>query len=502
MSDPGYFPGYFLGNRRWRRVVTHDMKLRMLTVVLVLVLVAGACGDDDTTATGTTTTRPDGVTTTVTGDRGWLEGDGLEWLGGGDRAGGELDLAGGEAYATDDATDGAGPATTVVGSDATDIAPVPPIEPPIDDTPLRAGSIDDGDDVAAYLAYRAGIVDAGVRVRPLDVADSTVFTVTGTNGLPVLDAMIEFWDPTVERVGGVPIVTLRTTADGSVRFLPAAMAENAADLVAVVRVGATTLEVDFEIGTPAVDVAVDAPGGFAGPVPLDIHFVLDATGSMGDEIARLRDNMTSVATQIAALPSEPDVRFGMTVYRDEGDLFVTRTFDLTEDLDSFVAALADVQADGGGDYPEALDEALVDALEKPAWRRDGAVELVFLIADAPPQVDRMVPQPSAASALAAAAAGVKIFPVAASGTDDQAEYVMRELAFVTGGRFVFLAYGVDGSSTATGDRSDITADDYDELPLDALVVRLVQDELTALTGEEAGPTPTTTLPVTTTTYEQ
>ncbi|MEZ5247323.1 MAG: VWA domain-containing protein [Acidimicrobiales bacterium] len=456
------------------------MKLRTLSLVLVVILLAAACGDD-TEATG-----PEGATTTLGGDRGWLEGDGLEWLGGSDRAGGDLDMASEADLATAD-------------GEFTDIGP---IEPPIDDSPLRAGSIDDGDDVDAYLDYRARIIDSGIDVRELDLRDSTVFTVVGNNGLPVLDAVIELWDPTVDRAVEAPIVTLRTTADGSVRFAPGAMAEGSDALVAVVRVGDTSVDVEFERGAPSVDVTVDAPGGVDGSVPLDIHFVLDATGSMGDEISRLRDNMTSVATQIAALPSAPDVRFGMTVYRDEGDLFVTRTFDLTDDLQSFLDALADVQADGGGDYPEALDEALADALDKPAWRRDGAVELVFLIADAPPQIDRAVQQPSSASAIAAAEAGVKIFPVAASGTDDQAEYVMRELAFVTGGRFVFLSYGVDGSSTATGDRTDITADDYDELPLDALVVRLVQDELSALTGDDAAPVPTTTAPITTTTYEQ
>jgi hypothetical protein len=470
------------------------MKLRTLSLILVVVLVAAACGDD-TEATG-----PGGVTTTVGGDRGWLEGEGLEWLGGGDdsAATADLDMASG----AEDSVDGGDlpPASTTTATD--EFSDIGPIEPPIDDSPLRAGSIDDADDVDAYLAYRSRIIESGIDVRPLDVSDSTVFTVTGSNGLPVLDAVIEFWDPTADRDVDAPVVTLRTTADGSVRFAPGAMAADAGTLIAVVRVGESSVDVDFEPGAPSVEITVDAPGGVDGSVPLDIHFVLDATGSMGDEIARLRDNMTSVATQIAALPSEPDVRFGMTVYRDEGDLFVTRTFDLTADLDSFLVALADVQADGGGDYPEALDEALADALEKPAWRRDGAVELMFLIADAPPQVGRAVQQPSTASAVAAARAGVKIFPVAASGTDDQAEYVMRELAFVTGGRFVFLSYGVDGSSTATGDRTDITADDYDELPLDALVVRLVQDELSALSGQEPGPVPTTTVPITTTTFEQ
>lgn len=470
-----------------------------LSVLLVVTLLAAACGDGGTE----TATEEPGVTTVAPG-RGWLEGDDLDWASSGaDGAEESLDLA---AEAPEDLASDSDSTGGDVGESATSElrAPEPlepPIAPPIDDTPLRAGSIDDAEDVQAFLDHRTTVTDAGIVVRPLDLSDSTVFMVTGSNGLPLLDAQLEFREPGADLQASAPVLTLRTTADGTVRFSPHAMAQLWDSLEVVVRVGDTTTPVGFERGEAVVAVVADVPGGLDGSVPLDVHFVLDATGSMGDEIARLRENMTAIAEQIDALPSAPDVRFGMTVYRDEGDLFVTRNFDLTGDLGEFLSALADVEADGGGDYPEALDEALADALEKPAWRRDGAVRLMFVIADAPPQVDRQVERPYTETAVAAAAAGVKIFPVAASGTDDQAEYVMRDLAFMTGGRFVFLSYGVGGA--ATGERTDISADDYDELPLDQLVVRLVEDELAALTGT-AGQTSTTTttMPVTTTTFEQ
>jgi von Willebrand factor type A domain len=488
-------------------IVGVDMRQRTIPLLLVFSLAAAACGEalSDFDASGPG--EPERPTTTVVPvGRGWLEGDDLDW---------STNAAGGAAteealeFAAEPDTVGAGDDAASVAdrSEAADVgssemsSEIGPIAPPIDDSPLRAGSIDDAEDVPAFLAYRDSIRDAGIDVRPLDLGDSTVFTVMGNNGLPVLGAFVEFWDPAADRSLDVPAVVLRTTAEGSVRFSPDAMAPGREELSAVVRVGGVVSDVGYQRGEPAVAVQVDAPGGVDGSVPLDVLFVLDATGSMGDEIARLRENMTTIAREIAALPSAADVRFGMTVYRDEGDLFVTRTFDLTGDLDAFLAALADVEADGGGDYPEAVDEALADALEKPSWRGDGAVELMFMIADAPPQVSRQVQQPYTATALAAAEAGVKIFPVAASGTDDQAEYVMRDLAFVTGGRFVFLSYGA-GGSTATGDRTDIAADDYDELPLDQLVIRLVEDELAALAGGDALPPTSTTLPATTTTYEQ
>ena len=61
-------------------------------------------------------------------------------------------------------------------------------------------------------------------------------------------------------------------------------------------------------------------------------FVIDATGSMGDEIEQLKANIVSISDQLAKLPTKPDVRFAMTVFRDRGDAFVTRTFDFTNDV--------------------------------------------------------------------------------------------------------------------------------------------------------------------------
>ncbi|GJM38441.1 MAG: hypothetical protein DHS20C19_18080 [Acidimicrobiales bacterium] len=467
-------------------------RTHLLALVLVLAMFASACGDDADSADqviGAPDPTGDGGDGSEDGGAGWI--DGAPDSGDSDDSGdGDASTTGGRSEELD----------AFVGDEAAPSSLEPPIDPPPPtNEPLRAGSINDADDVKGYLDYRDSIMSAGVQVRPLDVTDSTVFTVIGANGLPVLGAEVLIRDAVSSQADA--LVTLRTRADGTVRFLPGTLDSSPAVISVEVLVdGQVTPVDDFTIGTPAVTVEVEADGGFDGSVPLDIVFVIDATGSMGDEIDRLRDNMTSVAEQIDALPSSPDVRFGMTVYRDEGDAYVTRTFDLTDSLADFLDALDDVVANGGGDYPEAMDEALADAMELPDWRRQEAVQLMFMLADAPPQVRRDVQQPYTRTATQAAELGMKIFPIAASGTDDQAEYAMRELAFVTGGRFVFLAYG--GGDSATGSGTDITTQDFDELPLDQLVVRLVQDELATLTGTDPGdgettptiPPPSTTVP--------
>ena len=473
------------------------MLFRLVSAVVVLAIFGTSCGDDtsitaDVPST-TTITLPDGSTVDVAleGDRGWLEGDDLDWSGFGEEGAVDAEFEATADYASAGDEELRAFEAPAEGPDAEGVI-IEPL-PSIDDSPLSAGSINDRADIDRYLEYRQSVMDSGVAVRPLDLSDPTLITVVGDDGRPVLDADVQISNPAADSSG--PALTLRTTADGTVMFFPHAhgVADFGAFAVTIGGVASSPWPI-FDLGEPTLDITVDGPGGIDGSVLVDVHFLLDATGSMGDEIARLRDNMASIAERIDSLPSQPDVRFGMTVYRDEGDLFVTRTFDLTDDLDAFLVALDDVVADGGGDYPEALDEALADGLFKPAWRRDGAVELLVLIADAPPQVGRQVELPYTDAAIQAASLGVKILPVAASGTDDQAEYVFRELAFVTGGRFVFLSYGVDGSGgTATGEGSDISTDDYDELPLDELVIRLVEDEVLALTGGDRVTT-TTTVP--------
>jgi len=241
------------------------------------------------------------------------------------------------------------------------------------------------------------------------------------------------------------------------------------------------------------DLAVEQPGTVAGPVAIDVLFLLDATGSMGDEIDRLKTSVDSVAARVTALEGSPDVRFAMTVYRDEGDAFLNRTYDFTSDVEAFRAALADVVAEGGGDYPEALDEAFSEAVDAPSWRDPAStLQLMFLVADAPPHVERQV-KGYDESIRSAVSRGIKVFPVASSESDDQAEAVFRQIAQATGARFVFLSYGAGGA--ATGPSTDIDKTDYEELALDDLVVRLVAEEVAALTGD-AGvvppPTPTTT----------
>lgn len=447
-----------------------------IAAVSVAVLLAG-CGSNPAPVADPGTAPPS-TTVATPADRGWIDGE-PDWAAADDATA----SGGGTKMPTSGAPIAAEPGADTAIAPPGDIVPVEP--QPGEQAGLRAGSVDDNADFAAFLTYLARIHDLGIATRDFDPTGRVVITVIGTNGLPVAGAVVAV------TADGAEVATLRTTADGTARFLPALY-----DAGQVAEFTFTAGDVSAT-ATPgsAITLQANAAGGASGPVALDVLFLLDATGSMGDEISRLKTTIDTVAAQVDAFESQPDVRLAMTLYRDEGDTFVTSTFDFTADVAAFRAALNDVIADGGGDYPEALEEGLAAALSAPSWRDPAStLQLVFLVGDAPPRLDRQVPVAYPAAITDAVARGIKVFPIASSESDDQAEAVFRQIAAATGARFVFLSYGAQGA--ATGDATDIASTDYEELPLDALVVRLIAEELAALSGTQVELPPVSVPPAT------
>lgn len=125
-----------------------------------------------------------------------------------------------------------------------------------------------------------------------------------------------------------------------------------------------------------------------GSPKVDVVFVLDTTGSMSGLIQTAKDKIWSIATTMASAQPTPEIRIGLVAYRDRGDQYVTRVVDLSDDLDSVYATLMDFQADGGGDTPESVNQALFDAVHNISWSQDSkAYRAVFLVGDAPPHMD-------------------------------------------------------------------------------------------------------------------
>jgi uncharacterized protein YegL len=224
---------------------------------------------------------------------------------------------------------------------------------------------------------------------------------------------------------------------------------------------------------------------------LDVLFLLDATGSMSDEIQQLQDNLLAISSQIDALPQNIDTRYGLIAYRDIGDAYVTRRYAFTPDVQEFQQTLNQVQAGGGGDMPESLNQGFYEGVHEMAWRGDDTIQLVFLVADAPPHMDYQNDVSYALTMQDALTRGIKVHPIASSNLDDNGEFIMRQIAQYTMGKFLFLTYEGGVPGTPGDERPDLEVGepedeqgrgDYSVSQLDELVLRLITDEIDALTG--------------------
>jgi hypothetical protein len=456
-----------------------QIRQRVIVCILLVTLSLSAClpanGGSVRSGTGDETPRPD-----VSGGGGWIDWDGQ---------GGWTERDSRESMAADEEIAAArAPMAEAVPAPALEAAapmatpaPMPTVVTGQNQSPLRAGEVDDNAGWDDYLLYRLNY--AGPAVHDRDVSERYVIIVNDQREKPLLDAKVTAY------AGDEPVFSGRTYATGQVLFFPKAMGvpDQVTSFRVVVEKDDARAEATLVRGeTYQLLVNLAHPGrGQEEPVNLDVLFLIDSTGSMADEIDKLQESIREIAARIDRLPAQPQARFAMTIYRDRGDLFVSRTFDFTPDVGAFHQALAEVEAAGGGDYPESLNEALYRAIHAPEWRGRDTVQLIFLVADAPPHLDYAQDYDYALEMEEAAERGIKVFPIASSGLDDQGEYVFRQIAQFTQGRFIFLTYAGPTNGGAPGDETTHHVEDYSVDKLDDLVVRLVEEELAYQSPESA-----------------
>lgn len=202
---------------------------------------------------------------------------------------------------------------------------------------------------------------------------------------------------------------------------------------------------------------------------IDIYFAVDATGSMGDEIDYLKTELYDVIKRIKQNSPLLEMRFGSVFYRDEGDEYITRPFDFTTDEASLISFISNQSADGGGDFPEAVHSALDIAITQNSWNDDASTRIMFLLLDAPPHYTQEVISSLEFNIIKAAEKGIKIIPITASGIDKATEYLMRSLAILTDGTYVFIT----DDSGIGNDHLEPTIGEFEIEKLNDLMVRLV-----------------------------
>jgi len=121
-------------------------------------------------------------------------------------------------------------------------------------------------------------------------------------------------------------------------------------------------------------------------VGLDVVLVIDASDSMQFVIDSVKGRLIKLITSLRAMV--PTSRIGIVAYRDRGDEFVTKWVDLsfsTGKLQDFLSAL---QSGGGGDWPEAVYEALEAAGSDLNWRKKSK-RIIILVPGSPPHPETL-----------------------------------------------------------------------------------------------------------------
>lgn len=345
-------------------------------------------------------------------------------------------------------------------------------------SPLTAGQVDDNAKFSEYRAYLSNY--RGAEVHPVDESQRLFVRVTDSSQHPVAGARVQLFD------GSTRVFDGQTVSDGRVLFLPGSVGlSQATSLHATVSRGNASVEDVLKLNGTEQSVTLANVQDNSGPVMLDLVFLLDATGSMDDEINQIKATVGSIAQRIEQLPGSSKPRFGLVAYRDLGDDFVTRSFDFAN-VEKFSANLDTIYAGGGGDMPESVNAGLHEALNLPGWTDNSSgrhLRMIVLVGDAPPHLDYANDYEYTSLLQQAVQRGIKIFPIGASGLDDQGEYIFRQFAQVTQGQFVFLTYA-NGVSGAPGPATDHQVSNFTVQQLDTLVVNLVAGEIANQTGNE------------------
>jgi hypothetical protein len=202
---------------------------------------------------------------------------------------------------------------------------------------------------------------------------------------------------------------------------------------------------------------------------IEIALVVDATGSMGDELEYIKTELVDVIQRVKSNNSQATIYTSSVFYRDEGDEYVTRVSNFSNDISVTNSFINKQSAGGGGDFPEAVHTALEKAVDELQWSSNAKTRLMFLILDAPPHHKDNVIASIQNSIKKATEKGIKIIPVTASGIDKNTEFLMRFMAISTNGTYVFIT----NDSGIGNEHLEPTVGEYQVEYLNDLLVRLI-----------------------------
>jgi hypothetical protein len=202
---------------------------------------------------------------------------------------------------------------------------------------------------------------------------------------------------------------------------------------------------------------------------IEVAFIVDATGSMADELEFLKSDLQDVVRKSKENLSNIDIMTATVFYRDEDDEYVTRLSEFTPNVELTAGFIELQKAEGGGDYPEAVHSALEKGIHHLQWTENSVSRIAFLLLDAPPHYEAQIIDQIQSTIKTAAKKGIKVIPITGSGIEKDTEFLMRFLAMATNGTYVFPT----DDSGIGNDHIQASVGEYEVEYLNDLLVRLI-----------------------------
>jgi uncharacterized protein YegL len=362
--------------------------------------------------------------------------------------------------------------------DSRHVPRAPRVTRPVAAPAMKAGRHDDNKQYNRFLQFLGN--NEHLVIYGADIRERLVIELRDKNGRSLPNCTVE-----VKANDGRRLSRTVTYADGRTLFFPSDAARNN-DRDFQVRAACGSEIRNGQLrrdGKRKTELHFPSARTVNKPLPVDIAIVLDTSGSMQSQIDRLKKTLQAVHFQLTNLPNHPDIRFGLVAYRDRGDEYVTRVTAFERDVREFQAVLDRLDADGGGDTPEDLQQALADAMHELDWRQE-ALRLGFIVSDAIPHTDYGQEYTYESAMREALARGIKWTTVGAGGLGRDGEVIFRQIAQFSMGEYVFITQGGGGDAEGgTGEASHHVGSNYSTENLDQAIVRIAKREISYLTDD-------------------
>ncbi|MBP7478382.1 MAG: T9SS type A sorting domain-containing protein [Chitinophagales bacterium] len=312
---------------------------------------------------------------------------------------------------------------------------------------LTAGEINDFQKWELWHDISSEVLSAHQKTWNLNPRERYAVQLINSNHNPIVDAIVLLQDPSGK-------VIWRSKSDNTGKaelwsnFIHDSTKSNPSSIAIHYNKQNYTIEKIKPIREGINSLQIKTPCAYSNN--MDIAFVVDATGSMGDEIQYLKEEMQDVIQKVQIQDQSLSIRTSSVFYKDFGDDYLTKISPFTTNISLTSDFIKEQSAGGGGDFPEAVDEALAVGIRDLNWSENARARIIFLVLDAPPHQDKEIIKRIQDLIQEASAKGIRIIPLSASGIDKSTEYLMRCIALGTNGTYTFLTNhsGIGGDHIA------------------------------------------------------